>query len=391
MRLIVLFLILIAAGALAVGAFVYIDAGYVMLSWENYTVETSLWMFLVLGAIALLAVYIALRALLVLFGSDRRFNEWRQRRRSLRARRQTTRGLLALAQGQWRRAERNLTSSAKDSDQPLINYLAAARAAYEQDKSEATDEWLKQASLSTKGSDLAVGITQVQLLQSRHQNEQALAVLISLREKHPRHAYLLKLLVKTLQDLEDWVALNELLPTLRKATKIPDEELRKLERNVALQLLDRARHANGGQGLTATFDGLGRDVRYTSDVMKSYVDLLLETEQEEKAEEALREGLKHVWHDELVEIFGRLKGKDANKQLLFAEQQLKERPNDPLLLLTLGRLALRVNDLEKAREYLQTGLSIKGLAELHAEMGKVMLAEGDETLACEHFQLALGH
>ena len=391
MRLIVLFLILIAAGALAVGAFVYIDAGYVMLSWENYTVETSLWMFLVLGAIALLAVYIALRALLVLFGSDRRFNEWRQRRRSLRARRQTTRGLLALAQGQWRRAERNLTSSAKDSDQPLINYLAAARAAYEQDKSEATDEWLKQASLSTKGSDLAVGITQVQLLQSRHQNEQALAVLISLREKHPRHAYLLKLLVKTLQDLEDWVALNELLPTLRKATKIPDEELRKLERNVALQLLDRARHANGGQGLTATFDGLGRDVRYTSDVMKSYVDLLLETEQEEKAEEALREGLKHVWHDELVEIYGRLKGKDANKQLLFAEQQLKERPNDPLLLLTLGRLALRVTDLEKAREYLQTGLSIRGLAELHAEMGKVMLAEGDETLACEHFQLALGH
>ena len=391
MRLIVLFLLLIAAGAIGVGAFVYIDAGYVMLSWENYTVETSLWMFLVLGAIALLAVYIALRALLVLFGSDRRFNEWRQRRRSLRARRQTTRGLLALAQGQWRRAERNLTSSAKDSDQPLINYLAAARAAYEQDKSEATDEWLKQASLSTKGSDLAVGITQVQLLQSRHQNEQALAVLISLREKHPRHAYLLKLLVKTLQDLEDWVALNELLPTLRKATKIPDEELRKLERNVALQLLDRARHANGGQGLTATFDGLGRDVRYTSDVMKSYVDLLLETEQEEKAEEALREGLKHVWHDELVEIYGRLKGKDANKQLLFAEQQLKERPNDPLLLLTLGRLALRVNDLEKAREYLQTGLSIRGLAELHAEMGKVMLAEGDETLACEHFQLALGH
>ncbi|OUX65147.1 MAG: hypothetical protein CBE36_06370 [Oceanospirillaceae bacterium TMED276] len=391
MRLIVLFLLLVAVGAVAVGAFVYIDAGYVMLSWENYTVETSLWMFLVLGAIALLAVYIALRALLVLFGSDRRFNEWRQRRRSLRARRQTTRGLLALAQGQWRRAERNLTSSAKDSDQPLINYLAAARAAYEQDKSEATDEWLKQASLSTKGSDLAVGITQVQLLQSRNQNEQALAVLISLREKHPRHAYLLKLLVKTLQDLEDWVALNELLPTLRKATKIPDEELRKLERNVALQLLDRARHANGGQGLTATFDGLGRDVRYTSDVMKSYVDLLLETEQEEKAEEALREGLKHVWHDELVEIFGRLKGKDASKQLLFAEQQLKERPNDPLLLLTLGRLALRVNDLEKAREYLQTGLSIKGLAELHAEMGKVMLAEGDETLACEHFQLALGH
>jgi len=391
MRLIVLLLLLTAGVAILAGAFVYIDAGYVMLSWDVYTVESSLWMFLVLAAIALFAIYISLRALLLLFGSDRRFNEWRQRRRSVRARRQTTRGLLALAQGQWRRAERNLTSSAKDSDQPLINYLAAARAAYEQDKSEATDEWLKQASLSTKGSDLAVGITQVQLLQSRNQNEQALAVLLNLREKHPRHAYLLKLLVKTLQDLEDWVALNDLLPTLRKATKIPDEELRKLEKNVALQLLERARHNNGGSGLSAAFDGLSREVRGNQEVLQAYIDRLLETEQEEKAEEALREGLKQVWHESLVEQYGRLKGQDVSKQLLFAEQQLKERTNDPYLLLTLGRLALRLNDLEKARDYLQTGLTIKGLPELHAEMGKVMLAEGDETLACEHFQLALGH
>ncbi|MEC8444173.1 MAG: heme biosynthesis HemY N-terminal domain-containing protein [Pseudomonadota bacterium] len=391
MRLIVLLLLLTAGVAIFAGAFVYIDAGYVMLSWDVYTVESSLWMFLLLAAIALFAIYISLRALLLLFGSDRRFNEWRQRRRSVRARRQTTRGLLALAQGQWRRAERNLTSSAKDSDQPLINYLAAARAAYEQDKSEATDEWLKQASLSTKGSDLAVGITQVQLLQSRNQNEQALAVLLNLREKHPRHAYLLKLLVKTLQDLEDWVALNDLLPTLRKATKIPDEELRKLEKNVALQLLERARHNNGGSGLSAAFDGLSREVRGNQEVLQAYIDRLLETEQEEKAEEALREGLKQVWHESLVEQYGRLKGQDVSKQLLFAEQQLKERTNDPYLLLTLGRLALRLNDLEKARDYLQTGLTIKGLPELHAEMGKVMLAEGDETLACEHFQLALGH
>jgi HemY protein len=391
MRLIVFLLILTAIVGIGAGAFIYIDAGYVMLSFDVYTLETSLWMFLLLAAVALFAIYILVRSLLVLLGSDRRFNEWRQRRRSLRARRQTTRGLLSLAQGQWRRAERNLTSSAKDADQPLINYLAAARAAYEQGKEEATDEWLKEASLSTKGSELAVGITHVQLLQSRHQNEQALAVLLSLREKHPRHAYVLKLLVKTLQELKDWVALNDLLPTLRKAAKIPADVLKTLEENVALQLLDRARHSNGGKELVSTFNGLSRDVRYTQKVMSAYVELLLETDQEAKAEEALREGLKSSWHDDLVEQYGRIKGDDASKQLLFAEQNLKERPNDPVLLLTIGRLALRVNNLEKAREYLQTGLKIKGLPELHAEMGKVMLAEGDETLACEHFQLALGH
>jgi HemY protein len=168
------------------------------------------------------------------------------------------------------------------------------------------------------------------------------------------------------------------------------DDLKKLEENVSLQLLDRAKNIQGSN-LTSTFESIARDTRYTFPVMKRYIDLLLETDQESKAEEALRTGLKYVWHDELIEIYGRLKSTDANKQLLFAEQQVQERPNDPVLLLVLGRLALRVNNVEKAREYLQTGLRIKGLPELHAEMGKVMLAEGDETLACEHFQLALGH
>ncbi|MEQ3633567.1 heme biosynthesis HemY N-terminal domain-containing protein [Thalassolituus sp.] len=390
MILLVPLILFVAAAGLLAGAFYFIDAGYVLLSFYNYTLETSLWLFLVLLAGGLIALYWTIRFILIVLQSDGRFNSWRRHRRSVSARHQTTRGLLSLAQGQWRRAERQLSGSAKDADQPMINYLAAARAAYEQGKTEATDEWLKAASKSTKGSELAVGITQVQLLQSRKQHEQALAVLLQLRQKHPRHAYVLKLIVKTYQDLEDWVALNDLLPTLKKATKIPADDLKKLEENVSLQLLNRAKNIQGGS-LTSTFESIARDTRYTFPVMKRYIDLLLETDQASKAEEALRTGLKYVWHDELIEIYGRLKSTDANKQLLFAEQQVQERPNDPVLLLVLGRLALRVNNIEKAREYLQTGLRIKGLPELHAEMGKVMLAEGDETLACEHFQLALGH
>jgi HemY protein len=91
MRLIVFLLILTAIVGISAGAFIYIDAGYVMLSFDVYTLETSLWMFLLLAAVALFAIYIVVRSLLVLLGSDRRFNEWRQRRRSQRARRQTTR------------------------------------------------------------------------------------------------------------------------------------------------------------------------------------------------------------------------------------------------------------------------------------------------------------
>ena len=394
MRIWLLFLLITLTAGLLVGTVINIDSGYVLMSWDVYTLETSLWFFLLILAFASAAIYLVIRFSLLVLGSDWRFNEWRRQRRSVRAHRNTTRGFLDLAQGQWRRAERRLRDAAKDSDTPLINYLAAARAAYEQGKNDASDELLKLASQTTKdrGIDLAVGITQVQLLQSRGQNEQALAVLLRLREQHPRHAYVLKLLVKTYQDLEDWVALNELLPTIRKAAKIPADKLKELEERVQLQLLDRAVKAHGirsVQELKSTFHDLPRHARVSLPIVKRYIELLHEQGEEKLAEQELRNAMPSVWHDELVFLYGRLHG-DTDKQLLFAEQQLTERPNDPVLLLVLGRLALRKHDLEKAREFLQTGLKIKGMPELHAEMGKVLLAEGEETQACEHFQLALG-
>lgn len=392
MKILVLCFIFTLLAGLFFGTLVSIDAGYVLLSWDVYTLETSLWFFLLILAATTVVMYIVIRASLLLLGSDWRFNEWRKERGRARARRLTTRGFLALAQGQWRRAERQLRSSAENSDTPLINYLAAARAAYEQGDTDSTDELLKAASQSTKGSELAVGITQVQLLQSRKQFEQALAVLLRLRSKHPRHAYVLKLLVKTYQELEDWVSLNELLPTLKKLARIPAEELSKLEQNVQLQLLERAAHSYGGtqvQSLKDIYQQMPRAMRISQPIVKRYTELLLEQGAEKLAEQELRNALSSVWHDDLICLYGRLNG-DTSQQLLFAEQQLTERPNDPMLLLILGRLALRQDDLDKAREFLQTGLKIKGMPELHAEMGKLLMAEGNETSACQHFQLALG-
>lgn len=392
MRILLLFLLTTLVLGLGLGTLINIDSGYVLISWDVHTLETSFWFFLLMLALSSLLLYLVIRISLLLLGSDWRFNEWRRQRRRVRARRMTTRGFLSLAQGQWRRAERQLRSSAEDSDTPLINYLAAARATYEQGKSDATDELLKAASQSTKGSELAVGITQVQLLQSRGQYEQALAVLLRLRSQHPKHAYVLKLLVKTYQELEDWVALNELLPVVKKAARIPQQELDKLEQKVQLQLLERAVRGHGirtVQELKDTYQEMPRAVRLSYAIVKRYIELLMEQGEEKLAEQELRNALPSVWHDDLICQYGKLRG-DTNQQLLFVQRQLTERPNDPVLLLSAGRLALRHNDLEKAREFLQTGLRINGMAELHAEMGRLLLAEGEESLACEHFQLALG-
>ncbi len=395
-------LVILIVGFLLVGLLfgylVSLDSGYVLFSWANYTLETSFWFFNIMLAAFFITAYLTLRFVLLLVGSDWRINEWRKQRRSIRGQRQTTRGFLSLAQGQWRTAERQLTQAAALGDNPLINYLGAARAAYEKGDADKSDLWLKEAAQSTKGAELAVAITQIQLLMSRGQAEQALAVVLRLRKQHPKHKHLLKMQIKVLRDLEDWVGLKDLLPTVRKLAKlIPQDKLKELEEKVVIQLMQRAAKshrsatASAGQAelIKEIYDDAPRAVRLSVDVLSYYVDLLISLNQPGKAEQALRESLPSVWHDNLICAYGRVKGNDLQRQLLFAEQQLQERTNDPMLLLALGRIANRMGNAEKAQEYLEAASKIKALPEVHAELGDLLTQQGEFERACEHFNKAL--
>jgi HemY protein len=84
-----------------------------------------------------------------------------------------------------------------------------------------------------------------------------------------------------------------------------------------------------------------------------------------------------------------LKGDDFQQQLLFAEQQLQERTNDPMLLLALGRIANRAGSEDKAQEYLEAAAKIKALPEVHTELGYLLTKQGEFENACQHFNKAL--
>ena len=388
-----LFFVITLLVGLGIGSLAGQDSGYVLLSWGPYSLETSIWFFVLLLGVMVFLLYLLMRLSLVMLGSDWRFNEWRRLRRTGMARKQTTRGLLCLAQGQWAKAERLLTRSAESTDMPLINYLAAARAAYEQGKHDTTDELLKAANKSTRGAELAVGISHAQLLLSRGQKEQALAVLVSLRDRYPRHTYLLKLLVRLYQDLQDWVALHEMLPILTKAGKVPQERLRELEEKVYLQLLERAARSHQGKDTSAAlkklYHSMPRHCRYSQPILLQYGRLLHQYQDDELAEAELRHGLKNVWHDDLILLYGSLQLADSSQQLLFAEQQLTARPNDPVLLLVLARLSVRAGKAVKAQDYLQTGLRLRSMPELQSELAGLLMADGRHQEACELYRLAL--
>src|SRR5690554_4508828 len=168
-----LLLITLVIGVIA-GTSMGIDSGYVLLSWDKYSLETSVGLWLLATVVIIIALYSVWRVSLLLLGNDWRFNEWREERRIKRSRKKTLRGLLHMAQGQWKRAEKVLSQHAEHSDTPLINYLAAAKSASEQGKVDEAQEWLKAAENSTRGAELVVGVMQAQILYDSNQQEKRL-------------------------------------------------------------------------------------------------------------------------------------------------------------------------------------------------------------------------
>lgn len=383
--------LLIALVALTLGTALSVgmqyDLGYIRITFGPHLIETNFWV-----GVALLTVLVVL--IVAGIGLVRRLSQrtglvtgWLSQGNARRARRRTTQGLLALAEGNWPRARKLLEASADNADTPLINYLAAAQAAFESGDHDDVDELLRQAFESTPGSDMAVGITQAQLQLAGNRLEQALATLIRLRKQAPHHPFVLKLLKTTYVRLEDWRELSRLLPELRKRGLIADDERAELERTIWHNLMQQAaadcrRQSDASSGslepLTRMWDELPGIVRRDEETIREYTQLLAELGDEAQAETLLRKVLRNHWSDELVNLYGRIKGAKPDEQLLVAERWLQDRPNNAELLLALGRLSLRNELWGKAREYFETSLRLRRNRETMAELSRLNAHMGED-------------
>lgn len=382
-RLLVLLLLALLVGVgLSLG--LQYDLGYVRISLGHYLIETNFWVGLAL-VIALVALILTLAGVVrSLTRSTGVVTHWLAKGQQRRARKRTTEGLLALAEGNWPQARKRLEASADHADTPLINYLAAAQAASESGDHDAVDDLLRKAYESTPGSDLAVGITQAQLQLNANRLEQALATLVRLRKQAPHHPFVLKLLKNVYLRLEDWRELSRLLPEIRKRQLGDPEELNVLERTVWHKLLHRASEESVRQGsrslepLTRLWDELPSSMRRDEHTIRAYAELLAQNGDEAQAETLLRKVLRNHWSDELVSLYGRVCGDKPDEQLLAAERWLQDRPNNPELLLALGRLSLRNELWGKAREYFETSLHLRRSHETLAELGRLNAHMGQD-------------
>ena len=99
--------------------------------------------------------------------------------------------------------------------------------------------------------------------------------------------------------------------------------------------------------------------------------------------------LKRGWDPELVRIFGYVESDNARRQLSRAEGWLADHPEDAQLFLCLGRLAARDKLWGKSRDYFEKSYRLHRSPEVCAELGRLLSALGEASVAAAYFREGL--
>jgi HemY protein len=395
MKCLYVILFVVIAVAAVLGVAIAEHSGYVLVAYKNFRYEAGLWVTLALIAVLWL-LWRGISALIRLVTTSTGVvNPWSRRNRSRRVQVAIEHGQLDLAEGRWASAQRHLHRAAEAERQPLLYYLGAARAANEQGLYDQSDSLLERALERQPQAELAIALTHAQLQMDRGDTDGALSTLQAMHERHPHNAQALRQLQRLHQQRGDWSAVIRLLPELRKDKVLPAAELAELERrawgeNLTLVAHREADGSVGLQSLNRAWQQLTSAQRQEPALVLAYAEQLRQLGAQVEAEEVLRAALKRNYDSHLARLYGLVRGADPIRQLQVAEGWLKEHPDDPGLLLTLGRLCLQNSLWGKARDYLESSLRMQRNPEACAELARLLAQLGDAERSNQLFQEGLG-
>ncbi len=386
-RLIILLLFLVVSVGL--GLTVVQHPGYLLLVYQPWMVQMPLWF-------ALLGLFLAFGLFYMLIDSiDQasflwyRIKNWFRMRREQKFYSKTQEGLTCLIEARWKNAEKLLLAGANQSVEPLVNYLAAAKAASELGANDRADRYLRKAHSIVPGATLAIGLTQAELQFKQDHFDEARATLVRLQQLSPRHPRVLKLLEKLYVKQGDWEQLHLLLPALRKAKLISTEQAAQFEKNIYCEMLS-VNHAQSLESLRQFWNAIPRSVRKHPDVICAYVKRLQAFGgTNDEMNDLICKTLKNAWQPELVRVYADLPVNNLNQKLVVGGAWLKLYGEQPVLLLMLGKVCVKIQLWGKAKDYFERCLAQGPNAE--AALNYCMLLEqmGKPEEAIKAYQASL--
>lgn len=384
--------LLIAAGFLFL---LWRGDGYLLIAYGTTTIEMTLWV----AAFAVVALYLALWfARKLLLGSAemvRRFREIFLFGSVERAQKRAANGMVDYLTGDWLEARKKLLRTLDKVEYPLANYIAAARSSFEMGDEAEADNILDKA-LTLGHSELPVALTRARLHVQAQRYEEAINILKPIDIKMPRQAAVLDLMHHIYIAQKNWRALEELFPVMRKAKVLSNIEFDALEQMLACEKMKALSEqvksllvAERLPALQTLWKTYSRSLQKNSAVITAYAEALATHYQDQDAEILVRKALNNEWYEPLVNLYGRLQVKEIHSQIRTLEAWIKQKPQDATLLLSIGRVMLRNQQWELARDYFQRSMNLQASVESTMEMARLMEKMGDHKKSSDLYQQGL--
>lgn len=372
----VLLLVVVAALAAFGWHWVAEDPGYVLLRMRGWRVETTVVAALVILLLAWALLGLAWRLLRWPFGAlSRRHRRLSQQRLG--------EGLVALIEGRHGDAERDLNRAARLDSLRGPALLASAEAASRRGEQGRALEALNRAS---QHAPQAARVLRARLLRREGKPAEALALLASESDKGTLTPGGWRELAQAALESGDLARARATLEPLHKSGALGSRAYAALEAQVLAATLQAA---PDGAALNALWSQMPKAQRRVPAVVDAYARRASSFGLVLPAMDELESALRREWSPLLIATYGSLAGDDVEPRLRRAEGWLDAHPNDAPLLLTLGRMCVRLKLWGKAHQYLQRSLELMPGAAAWEARGDAFAGQGDAAQAQRCYRNAL--
>ena len=382
--------LIIVAGVIAFAA--KYNSGYVLLAAQEYRIELSLNMLLVLLVALFFICYFIVRLIIATLRLPTTISDFRTRKRHEAAHVTLLNGMKEFLEGRYTKAEKTANRALKfkeSSEFIAINAAIAARSAHELNKYSQRDEFINVLENKAPNETALRVITKAELLLDDNRYEEALDILHTMNtvEKNQQNA-ILRLELKAQQQANNWEKVLDLVDQLLKRNA--------LNESLAEELRHRA-HLENFKTIVWNKQLLQRYWRNMPSVEKENSTLAYFGAQAHislgdcaTAHQIIEKSLNKQWNSELVSIYADCMKGNVTRQIEYAETWwLKFYPNDFNLLLTLGKLCIRCELWGKAQNYLEASIAIKSSYEAHLMLALLNEKIGNPEIAKDHFTKGL--
>lgn len=367
-NMLTILVVIVVAGLL--GTLIQRDPGYVLVTYDGYSLQTSLWVGTGLVTALVLLLYYGSRLLRVLLNSTGYFSEWNLRRRQNRAVELANRGQLLFQEADYARARKFLEKSATNHRFPAGVHLLAAETADYLGDATSRESHLRLA--AETGTAKAANMLAARLSARRGDWQLCLSIL----EQLPVNDFTMALKRDALLAVDQVDGIVEALPTLRK---VGDVDV--LEKRVAIDQMNQG----SVEDVRAAFRKLPADMKVDEDVVLKYCHVVGEKE----SEDALRNALQKNWQRSLLLAYGQLGTLTLTKRLSQAKTWLQSHRDDADLHLLLGLLFEKQGQRDLARDEFGKSLAIRNSREANERMAGLLSFAGDYSGANEYLKAAL--